>query len=266
MRCLVPLAILISILIPPSVFAQSSPVLFFSDLDWGPKTGWEGSSTRGAAVSIWGLNFGSSRGSSFVTINGAPLTSDSDYAEWGTSGLENGVARGIQRITFWLNSNCQDGAGTISVTVNGETSNALPFTVVAGAIYFISPTGSNSNNGRYSTSQGGSNGPWKDIYMFNPGTESPSTNPSGDGQYIIYVRGGTYSTHDVDDAFVALRGPYGGPNKRKALIAYPAEKPILNIGGRGIIWNAEYSPYGLNSYFTIAKLYGTGGYGAGMTS
>ena len=256
-------------LLPAPALAQSAPVLFFSDLDWGPKTGWENSATRGAAVSVWGLNLGSSRGSSYVTINGAQLTSDSDYAEWGVTGTANGIPRDLERVTFWIPSTAADGTGTISVTVNGVASNTLPFTVTAGTIYFVSLTGgSNSNNGRYSTSQGGSNGPWRDIYMFNPGVDSfsQSTNPSGDGQYIVYVRGGNYSTYDSDGTFVALRGPYGGPDKRKALIAYPGETPVLNAYQRGVIWNAEYDPYGMNSYFTASKLYVTGGSGAGISS
>jgi hypothetical protein len=53
---------------------SAAPVLFFSDLTWGPKTGWEGSQTKGAAVTIWGKNFGSTRGSNYVTVNGAQIT------------------------------------------------------------------------------------------------------------------------------------------------------------------------------------------------
>jgi len=245
-----------------STAQAADPVLFFSDLDWGPKTGWEGSATKGAAVSIWGKNFGTTRGSNYVTVNGAQIT---EYAEWGATG----PARGSERITFWLNSSCADGSGTISITVNGVTSNTLPFTITNGTIYFISiSAGNNSNNGLYSSSQGGSNGPFRDLWKFNPcgPTDSQHTtgscNPSQDGQYIAYVRGGTYTTEDsVDDTFIALRGPYGGPTKRKALIGYPGEASIINTANasRGIVWNASYSPYGFNSYFTFAKLTGING-------
>lgn len=232
----------------------ADPVLFFSDLDWGPKSGWEGSSVRGAAVTIWGRNFGATRGSSYVTVNGAQA---SDYAEWGAAG----PARGLERITFWLNSSCQDGDGQITVTVGGVPSNPLPFKVMSGVIYFIAPSGSNSNDGLYATSQGGSKGPFRDLYMFNPGTLSNGKNPSGDGQYIVYVRSGQYSRLDVDEAFVALRGPYGGETKRKALVGYPAETPVLNTSSatRGVIWEAAYSPYGRINYFTFAKLRVEGG-------
>jgi len=232
--------------------AQVRPVLFFSDLTSGPKTGWEGSATKGAAITVWGKNFGSTRGSNYITVNGAQLTTASDYAEWGVIG----PARGLERITFWLNSSCADGAGTILVTVNGVTSNALNFTVKSGKIYFISVSnGNNSYNGLYSSPGSGSNGPFKDILKFNP-----ANNPSGDSEpTIFYVRGGPYYTAlDVDNAFVALRGPYSAGH---ALVAYPGESPILNAlnAGRGVIWNANYSPYGRNSNFCYSKLSVTGG-------
>lgn len=239
-----------------SVYA-APPIIFFSDLESAPKTGWEGSSTKGAAVTIWGENFGSGpNANSYVTVNGAIIT---EYAEWG----ENlGPARNLDRITFWLNSSCHDGNGTITLTVNGVTSNALPFNISPAKIYFISVADGNNNyNGSYATFKGGSNGPFKDIYMFNP-----ERNPSGDSEsYICYIKGGTYSTLDVDNAFVALRGPYGAENRRKALVAYPGEIPILNATNatRGVIWNANYSPYGRNSYFTYSKLKVIGGTNAG---
>ncbi len=251
------ISLLFLLLIWPNITDAATPVLFFSDLESGPKTGWEGSSTKGAAVTIWGENLGTGpRADSYVTVNGAIIT---EYAEWG----ENlGPARNLDRITFWLNSNCRDGAGTITVTVNGVTSNSLPFTIAPAKIYFISVTdGNNSYNGLYSTYQGGNNGPFRDIKMFNPGL-----NPSRDTEaYICYVRGGTYTTLDVDSTFVALRGPYGAENRRKALVAYPGEKPILNASAasRGVIWNAKYSPYGRNSYFTYSKLTVVGGSNAG---
>jgi hypothetical protein len=246
------------------VVVPGSPTLFFSDLIWGPKTGWENSSTKGAAVTIWGKNLGSPSASSKITVNGADIIStNSTYiAEWGTIS----PARNLERITFWLNNTCADGAGTITVTVNGVISNALPFTVTSGTIYFISVSaGNNSNNGRYATAQGSPNGPFRDLYMFNPGLDSShsagSRNPSGDGQYIVYVRGGTYTTQDVDDAMIALRGPYGGTTRQKALIGYPGETPVINTSAanRGLVWNADYSPYGRNSYFTFAKLTGYSG-------
>src|SRR5206468_2532910 len=89
---------------PPTT--SGGPTLFFSDLTWGPKTGWEGSTTKGAAITIWGKNFGAIRGTSYITVNGAQLNATTDYAEWDAVG----PARGLERITFWLNNTATDGA------------------------------------------------------------------------------------------------------------------------------------------------------------
>ena len=235
------------------------PVLFFTDLDWGPKSGWEGSSSKGAAVTVWGRHFGSSRNGNYILISNGTTTvqlaSDSDYAEWDAVG----PAQGMERITFWLNNTCPDGNVGITVSVNGVLSNMLSFTIINGIIYFVSGSdGSNSYNGHFASSSGHAapDGPFRDLYMFNP-----SRNPSGDGQYIVYVRGGTYSTEDAESAIIALKGPYGGPSKRKALIAYPGEVPVIDTAAatRGIVWVAAYDPYGPIDYLTVSKLAGVNG-------
>ncbi len=249
----------VSLLLTPAL-AAAPPVLYFSDLPWGPKAGWEGSSTKGAAVTVWGKNFGSTRGSSYVTVNGAQVNSG-DYAEWDVIG----PARGLERITFYLNSSMTDGVGTISVTVGGNTSNTVPFTIAAGTIYFVSVTdGSNTYNGLYSVHGSASNGPFHDLYMFNPGLDayhdSAHRNPSGDGQYLMYVRGGTYTTQDsYVAAFVSLLSKYGSSTKQKGLIAYPGETPILNMdNSQNVVYTPDDLPSGATccapSYMTFAKL------------
>lgn len=251
--------LLISLLWTPLAFAQNQPVLFFSDLTWGPNTGWNNGSSQGAAVTVWGKNFGATQGSNYVTINGAQATS---YAEWDAKG----PAGGLERITFWIPTSATAGSGTISVTVNGTTSNTLPFNVASGKIYYVDVTnGNNSNNGLTTSTA------FKDIWKgFNPcGPTDPmhtpgSCNPSQDGQYIVYVRGGTYTAQDAaagDGAMVSMRGPYGGPNKQKALIAYPGETVNLNTTStsHGAIYIANYDPYGFVDYNTYAKLNLSGG-------
>lgn len=206
------------VILLPAV-SLAAPRLLFSDLESGPRTGWEGSSTRGAAVTVWGIGFGSTRGSNYVTINGAQLTSASDYAEWGATG----PARGLDRITFWVPSTASDGAGTISVTVGGETSNTIPFTVRSGNIHFISQSdGSNSYTGGKATYQGGNSGPWKNFYMIDPGNNS-AVQP-GD---IIYVRSGTYATLDEQDFIVYYRGDGGTAGRPVATVGYPTEWPVV---------------------------------------
>ena len=196
-----------------SLAFAAAPTLYFSDLTDGPKTGWNGSATQGAAVTIWGKNFGSSRGTSHVTVGGVNLTNGSDYAEWGVS---TNNARGMERITFWLNNNCANGAGIISVTVGGVTSNTAPFYVrTTGNIRFVDHTnGLNTNNGQADTAA------WKTL------GKARTSMIGGD---IVYIRAGTYDEIDADNRLLLLtRGIAGSNNNYTAFIGYPGELPVLD--------------------------------------
>jgi hypothetical protein len=243
---------------------SNPPVLFFSDLTFGPNSGWNGSTTQGAAVTVWGKNFGSTRNSSYITVNGARLTTDASYAEWDASG----PARGLERITFWIPSTATTGNGTITVTVNGTTSNGLPFEVAPATILFVDVNnGNNSNNGRTTSTA------WKDLWKWTPCLSNdpyhyPSNcNTLGDAQYIMYVRGGTYTVKDPHagaySPFIGVSNPFGSPTARKAVIGYPGETPVINMSGTqysGIIGSLQWGPYGYGaSYITVAKLTGQNG-------
>ena len=141
-----------------------SPILFYSSAKAGPNQGWEESPTKGAAITVWGKNIGTSRGTSAITVAGVTLNQSSDYAEWGAT-TNPATAKGMQRITFWLNSSMPEGnTEGIHVTVNGKKSNTLPFKIDnTGVIRFLSLAGSESYNGKYATYQGGVNGPWTNF-------------------------------------------------------------------------------------------------------
>ena len=225
--------------------SAASPVLFFSDLIDGPKSGWEGSAAKGAAVTIWGKNFGSTRGSNYITAGGVNLASDSDYAEWGATANN---ARGMERITFWLNSNMANGAGTISVTVNGSTSNTLPFYArTTGNIRFVDhDNGSNTNNGARATNQGGGNGPWLAL---NYARQQIS------GGDILYIRAGTYREIDSYNGVLTLAPAINGTaNAYTAFVGYPGELPVLDSttdsNSGGVIRNV----YENTGYTAISKL------------
>lgn len=241
-----------------SAFA-APPVVFFSDLTSGPDTGWEGSATKGAAVTIWGKGFGSVRGSSYVTVNGASLVNASDYAEWGLTGTSNGIARGLERITFWLNSTCTNGAGTITVTVSGLTSAPIPFTVRAGNIYFISiADGNDSFNGTRSTNQGSNNGPWRNAPKISPSNNSVLR--PGD---CIYIKGGTYTQLDDQQMFVHMRpntNLAGTATNPYAVAAYPGETPTFNCSAANRGFN--YPEGARPDYWTYSKLKFLNGWGA----
>lgn len=237
---------------------ECAPLLLYSSAKAGPNSGWENSATKGAAITVWARDIGSTRGSNFVTVGGMNLTSDADYAEWGAT-TNPRTAKGLQRITFWLNSNMSVGNSTgITVTVNGVQSNALPFTINSSSshrIIFVDPVnGLETNNGLYSTQGSGSNGPWR--YPFSSATR-PSVTPGT----FIYLRGGTYTNimatgwHAPREGIIGVAEvssggcnwyyspTHGTDSLRITMTSYPGEHARF--------FNASFSSY--SSYWTFAN-------------
>ncbi len=196
----------------------ASPVLNFSDMTDAPVIGWEGSSTKGAAVSIYGRNFGTERGNSYVTIGGVDLVNASDYAEWGAT-TNPIVPLGMQRITFYLNSSMSLGDTTITVTTSEGTSESIPFytrTLGSNHIYFVSNSGTDDNGS---------------VWV---GTWLRENLQAGD---IVYIKTGIYNQEDDGSTTHpwAQRGNidlcYGSPknfndgleHKSITVTAYPGE-------------------------------------------
>src|SRR5262245_50091269 len=111
--------------------AQSSspaPQIFFTDLDGGPNSGGESvGGFAGAYVTLYGNFFGSSQGASTVTWHGQNclrvLPAVGSYSGWGAAYLW------YQKIVVQLGPGCSAGTGNFVVTVNGQASNGIPFTV-----------------------------------------------------------------------------------------------------------------------------------------
>lgn len=239
----------------------AAPVIFFSDMTDGPTTGFDGSSTKGAAISIWGLNLGGSRGSSTLTVGGVTLSSASDFAEWGAT-LNPTTARGLQRVTFYLNSSMLT-SGTapntnIKVTVGGVVSNTIPFharALGANHIYFVSPSGNDSNNGTSTTSQ------WK------TGAKVRGTVIAGD---TVYFRAGTYVSADTADwgsnqSFILFRNNHqnGTLGKSITLASYPGEMAQIGDGEISAATMTQFlkilpsgGVYDQVNYWTFSKFYG----------
>lgn len=188
-----------------SACATPAPVIFFTDLDSGPKTGGEGG--NGAYVTIYGAFFGSSQGSSTVSIGGG---APSQYKQWGVSW--GWAANNYQLITVQLGSAAV--TGNITVTTSAGTSNGIPFTVRSGTIYFASSSGgSDSNPGTFAS-------PWQTL------THARDTMAAGD---TVYARTGSYITTDDGQGYstcmlLQTGGSTGLPN---AMIGYPGESATL---------------------------------------
>jgi len=228
-------AYLFVIFIPLQTMAQTgTPVLFFSDLTSGPNTG--GQEDLGAFITLYGEGFGSAKGNSTVTIAGQEV---SKYVIWGE---DNAPARKLDMIVVQPGPNAT--SGNIVVTVDGKTSNPLPFIVRSGEIYFVIPGAPNSddnNPGTYAA-------PFKTLYRPRQLLQS------GD---IVYIKGGTFSTADPMypgwDAILLLHpdtDPNGTAERPIAYIGYPGDRPVLGSPTlrRGIFMDESMT------YYVIANL------------
>ena len=178
----------------PASWAQSLPPrIFFSDLESGPNTG--GQNGKGAFVTIYGRNFGATRGTSTATVGGGavdncPLWTDTKVA-------------------------CQLGpaaqTGNIVISVGGQASNGVPFTMRPGNIYFVSPVGSDTNPGTFAA-------PFK--------TPAKGKNALTPGDTLYLMDG--INTSAIDDFSAALNLRSSGvPGLPKAIVAYPGASVTL---------------------------------------
>ena len=187
------------------------PRLFFTDLESGPTSG--GQDELGVFVTIWGEGFGASRGSSTVTIGGR------EVARHVTWGQDNAVARRMDMIVV------QPGpavtSGDIVVTVDGRASNALPFTVRSGCIYFVIPGAPNASDGNPGTHAQ----PFRTLYRPREVMRDGDT---------VYIKGGVFS--DIDpispswDALLILDDDVAGNGTAErpiAYVGYPGDPPLL---------------------------------------
>ncbi|HXM42399.1 MAG TPA: IPT/TIG domain-containing protein [Bryobacteraceae bacterium] len=187
------------VLASPCLWAQG-PVLFFSDITSGPNTG--GENGNGAYVTIYGNYFGTSQGTSIATAGGGVMV---NCKIWGAAWLW------YQKIA------CQLGPGAASgdlvVTVNGLSSNPLPFTVASGNIYFVSTGGSDNNPGSFAS-------PWGSLLN--------ARNVMQPGDITYAMNGVSQSSDDGtgwDSAFLLSGGGQGNwcsaTGMPRALVAYP---------------------------------------------
>jgi len=209
----------------PALAQGAGPRLLFTDIESGPGGGGEGA--LGAFITIYGEGFGATQSNSTVTIGAQAVAR---VFSWG----QDAAARGLDRIVV------QPGPGAVSgdivVTVAWQASNALPFTVRAGSLYFVNQvTGDDGNPGTRAQ-------PWASIWR--PRT----TLVAGD---IVYVEGGTFSELDPAmpgwdtllflDTSLCATGTAAAP---VAYLGYPGSPPLLAnpAARRGIYFNQDAGP------------------------
>jgi len=232
------------LLSPPAAAFPESPVLYFSDIASGPRTGNTDDSggrpagRNGAIVTVWGVNLGSTQGGSKVYCNGSEAAS---YYSWGQASTPADLSafHRMQQVSFQVSSLAKDGNGQIYAVVSGQKSNTLAFTVRPGSIYFVT-TGGNDETGDGTWSR-----PWRTI------PTAVQTVAPGD---IAYVGNGVDQTSETDSSACVNLGSNGEKGRPKALVVYPgATSRVGNSSIERAFYNYSWDDDDYTSYWVVAK-------------
>jgi hypothetical protein len=212
----------------------ATPTLNFSDLISGPASGLNDGLGEGVIVTIWGNNLGSTQGTSTITIGGQ-TPAHIYYWKNADGNLPGGpsdlyTSHQMQEIAFSIPSSLTNGEHQIQITVNGKTSNTLPFLVRDGSIYHIKTTGNSNGNGSW-------NNPYLqilnvrsiiipgDIYYSHEGVADIDTygNPAGD-----------------TGTGITLSGRTGTLENQMAFVTYPNTRALLQGTSKGLdMYNSD---------------------------
>lgn len=190
------------------------PAIFFTDVTAGPVTGGPGG--LGTPVSIFGKGFGSTRGTSKVTIGGVEVAS---YLTWGRQNASNSL---LDMVVVQPGPGIVSGA--VEVIVGGiKSTGAVNFQRTGGRIYTISASGADSAPCTETA-------PCRTLLSLL-GVKARA----GD---VVLVRGGEYN-----DGEIWIRGVLGmsGREDQPLVIRnYPNEVPVYSNPSRPLIIDASY--------------------------
>jgi hypothetical protein len=245
-------------LFPGMAVAQYPPVLNFSDLVSGPDSGLGDGQGSGTIVTLWGNFLGSSISSGKVFFTDAASTRKEAahiyYWKNADGQLPGGPANlyeshQMQEIAFSIPDGAM-GSGTISIEVDGRSSNVLPFTVRPGNIYFVHASGSNSNDCSWASPCEFIDGGY--VSPGHPGSLGNGNLVAGD---IVYSRGVAEPGMSGGgiDAGLFLRGVKGTALSPVSLVAYPNTRPEVSAANWGI------QPY-FTEYYNVSKFFIEVGY------
>lgn len=183
----------------PAIALGQPPRIFYTDLVSGPTAG--GQNNNGAFITLYGERFGPSPAGASVIVGGGVVAA---YPVWTDT-----------KVTVQLGPSALTGA--IVLTNAAGASNGTPFTVAAGNIYFVSPGGSDTAGGSFST-------PWQTL------THARDTLAPGD---IVYAMDGVAQATDDGQGWsscLTLGANAGAPGALKAMVVYPgASATIGNV-------------------------------------
>ncbi len=217
---------------PLSAVAAPPPIVLYTDIASGPKSGGEGN--NGAYLSIFGKNFGTDINAITVTIGGGAVARK----------MFLGASYGrpdIQQLSVQLGPNV--ATGSIKVSIGGIDSNTDKiFTVRAGNIYFVSLTGNDATGVPNDVSH-----PYRTLNYL---ARTLGAFRAGD---FAVVRGGTYTISDTANG--AYNGGWMRPNKSGSggspitVYGYPGETVTIALSPGYVLFNN----YDTLSYWTVAN-------------
>ena len=219
-----------------SATPSAAPVLFYSDIDSGPRSGGEGGQD-GAFICIYGEQFGSGRAASFISIGGTQVVNYKLWTDPGEPYRPGHYAKACAQISHAT----PDGKSMVELTTAQGKSNSLPFTIRGGKVFFVAPHGGDL------TGNGSDQHPWQTI------KHCKSRMSAGD---ICYVRDGLKVTTNEAYGTAVVLDSSGEPGKPRALVAYPGASVIVDnastLGALRALTN--YDRFGDISYWTVAGL------------
>jgi hypothetical protein len=170
------------------------PRIFYSDIVSGPSSG--GASGGGAFITIMGSGFGDAQGASTATLAGSPIQR---IVQWSA-----------HKIVVQIDSSSRSGPIEFEVVGKGR-SNAIPFEVAAGHVYFVSTVGRDRKSGAFLS-------PWASI------AHAAQVMRPGD---ITYVMDGV-KLAGLDNYHAALSIQSAGTTHSPiALVAYPEARAVI---------------------------------------
>jgi len=219
----------------PGIAHAGIPSIYYSDLVNGPKI--TGKDNKGAFVTIYGRDFGATKGLATVSVGGGQVD---NYLIWTHN-----------KITFQLGPQVETG-NIVVTTSEGSSQETHIFTVNDGHVYFVAGEANTGGSGTYEN-------PWSSPAYF--------VNQISPGD-ICYFHAGTYTgkygNSSWGDRNFAIGSSHSGEtNRHVAFIAYPGEN--VTFTGQGQVFSLYDGSSGPADYIVAAGLNMYGFTGAFMT-